>query len=493
MPSRSQVFPQLLLAILAVAAACLAVSSQSLWIDEAETALKAMQPTLHGWWHALDYEHNSNMQLPLYMIYIWGWARIFGFSEIALRAANIPFFFLGYFAIAHFLRRHPPLRLATLLVYCLHPFVWYYLNEARPYILQLSGALLVAGALFDALDTCDQSLTSSWWWLFAAGFTILCGSGLLGIPWAAAILIALSFRAGFWSSMRRAGLPALVVFVPLLFIIGIYFAWTILQKIAAGTRFMTVASMASVFYDQLGFIGLGPARADLRPSSTLESGAVSFAPVVSFIPGLALLAIPLAWGLFLAARKGFGLSGTRLVTALTLAVIPTLLVFALGYLRHVRMLGRHLTPLFPFILLAEAYVILFLWQSRRPLNRAAATLVIVALALSSIQLRFAPRHAKEDYRSAAALANQALAQGKSVWWAASPDGATYYNLPWAVPIEPGHVRWINGVPPDTSTPPDLIFISKPDLTDPHITLPAFIASHRYHLQAAYPAFSVWAL
>jgi len=116
------------LIVLACIVACVAVSSQSLWVDEAETALKAVPPTLRGWWQALDGEHNSNMQLPLYMIYIWSWARIAGLSELALRAANIPWFLLGFYAIARSLRRQPGLRWATLLLYCVHPFVWYYLN-----------------------------------------------------------------------------------------------------------------------------------------------------------------------------------------------------------------------------------------------------------------------------------------------------------------------------------------------------------------------------
>ena len=68
--------------------ACVAISRQSFWIDETETAMKAVQPTLAGWWQLLYAEHNSNLQLPLYMFYIWGWARVFGASEFALRAAK---------------------------------------------------------------------------------------------------------------------------------------------------------------------------------------------------------------------------------------------------------------------------------------------------------------------------------------------------------------------------------------------------------------------
>ena len=174
MPTDRQTRPlaPILFLLLACGAACVAVSSQSLWIDEAQTAAKAIPGSLHGWWHALATEHNSNMQMPLYMLYIWGWARLFGVSELALRAANLPWFFAGFFAIFHFLRARPCLRNATLLLYCIHPFVWFYLNEARPYLMQLSGALLVTGALFTAMEE-DPVETLP----VPAGHSARCGGG----------------------------------------------------------------------------------------------------------------------------------------------------------------------------------------------------------------------------------------------------------------------------------------------------------------------------
>ena len=39
------------IALLALLVGALAVTNQSLWIDEGVAALKAMEPTLGGWWH----------------------------------------------------------------------------------------------------------------------------------------------------------------------------------------------------------------------------------------------------------------------------------------------------------------------------------------------------------------------------------------------------------------------------------------------------------
>jgi hypothetical protein len=485
--SRTETF---LFYLLACVAACIAFDNQSLWIDEAQTALKAIPPTLHGLWQALDSEHNSNMQLPFYMLWVWGWARVFGVSELAIRLANLPWFLLSIFAIHRSLRRYPDLRRATILVFCIHPFVWYYLNEARPYIMELSGALLTTGALFDALDS-TEALPASWWWQLGAGFVILCGAGLLGVPWAIAVTIFLLFQPRVWTSLR-AGIPALLICCPILFGLALYFLWTIKQNIAAGERAMNVASMVSVFYDQLGFAGLGPGRAALRPKTLANTGTVPLSPLKEFILPIALLAIPLAWALLAALWKRFGLRPARFQAVLLLAISPATLVFALGYIRHTRMLSRHLTPLFPFLLMAEGVAILLLWKNGRVLSRSAAVLIVVALLVSSLELRFAFRHSKDDYRSAAAVAIDDLSHGKTVWWVASAEAGAYYRVPLTSTGVPGAAQFVWGnTPSNVNPPPDMIFFSKPDLSDGAGIIAAFMAANHYQQAASWQNISLW--
>lgn len=469
--------------ILACAVACAATSSQSLWIDEAEVANIVSPPSLHGCWDGLWADHTSNLQLPLYFLYIWGWVRLLGESELVLRAANLPFFFLGFFAIFRFLRRHPSLCNACLLLYCLHPFVWYYIDEARPYEMQLSGALLVCGALFTALDEPVEPLPSSWWWLFGLGLFILCGSSFVGVPWAVGISILLMRRPGFWQSMRRCGLPALVLFLPLLLILALYFAWTIKEKIRSGQLPMSIGSSLAIFYEQLGFLGLGPGRADLRTASV--------SALRPFLLPLAFLALPLAWCLLLAARRRFGLSTAHFTSILLLAGSCLCLILVFGFLHHARILARHLTPLFPFILLAQAYAVLLLWKSGQPLARATSVLIVAALTLSSLEVRFAFRHSKDDYRSAAAAARLLLAQGKTLWWSADTDGAKYYHLPTDSGVRPGAALSIRDVPAGFSGLPDDIFVSKPDIFDPTGNVSAFIAAHHYTRAAAWQNIALW--
>ena len=484
LPAPRNRFPWLLL--LACVAACMAISSQSFWTDEIETALKAGAPTLHAWWYRLCYEHDSNLQLPLYMLYIWAWARVFPVSEVSLRAANLPWFFLGFFAIAYFLRRRPGLRNAALLLYAIHPFVWYYLDEARPYIMQLSGALLVAGALFAALDQPTEPPGVAWWWLYGAGLTILCGSGLLGVPWAIAMTILLLWHEPFRRSLLRAGRPALLLFGPLLACLALYFAWTLSYGAKPGDSGMDMKSIPFALYEQFGFGGLGPGRDTLRGRE--------WSLFLPYLPAFCALGAPLlyAFGRGIAVR--FGIPGGRF-RAISLAVLlPVGFVFALGFVRHFLVVGRHLTPLFVFELGALAFAICHLWERRRLLDRGVVALIVLVLTASALEYRFAYRHERDDNRGAAAISQAALAQGEIVWWGADRDGAMYYGLPFSLEPRAGSVliQWkpqpafLAGL-----EEPALIVLSKPDIFDTYGALRQYIQEHGYVQTQSLPAFTFW--
>src|SRR5580704_14461389 len=131
-------------ALMALAVCFVAISQQSLWIDEAFMASKVAQPTLAGWWHMMPEGKGSDLQMPLYMIYMWGFAKIFGLGEWTLRAANIPWFVAGVAAFVPVFPR--PQRTLVAAVTLLCPFAWFYLNEARPYAMQLGASLVIFAA-----------------------------------------------------------------------------------------------------------------------------------------------------------------------------------------------------------------------------------------------------------------------------------------------------------------------------------------------------------
>src|SRR6266478_3938998 len=167
----------------------LAVSGDSVWIDEALTAQEAAHETPGGMWRMVLHDKGSDLQMPLYIFYMWSWVKVFGASEWALRAANIPWFVA---AIAIFTGAFTgPRRWAMGLVALGCPFAWYYLNEARPYAIQLSASMVVFAALYrlsqSSILTAGQE--RAWVLAFFLGMICLCGSSLLGMIWAGAALL----------------------------------------------------------------------------------------------------------------------------------------------------------------------------------------------------------------------------------------------------------------------------------------------------------------
>jgi hypothetical protein len=78
----------------------LSVSSQSFWIDEANSALKATAPSWGAFQEYMQKDRGSDLQMPLYMASLWAWEKVAGRSEFALRALNMLFALLALFAIS---------------------------------------------------------------------------------------------------------------------------------------------------------------------------------------------------------------------------------------------------------------------------------------------------------------------------------------------------------------------------------------------------------
>lgn len=185
-----------------------AVSGGSLWIDEIITVYFAVQPTIGQWWHVISTSHANDLQMPFYMIFIWGIEKIFGTGEFPLRLAGTLWLVPGLTAFVVSFPRGLR-RLAALLVAGSNAFIWYYANEARPYAMQLGGSFLVFAALNRLASGCG-SMKEERRWLhgFAFGLWVVCGSSMLAMIWASAALGAAgsSFRRNAsWAGGGRSG------------------------------------------------------------------------------------------------------------------------------------------------------------------------------------------------------------------------------------------------------------------------------------------------
>ncbi len=187
-------------------------------------------------------------------------------------------------------------------------------------------------------------------------------------------------------------------------------------------------------------------------------------------------------------------------------LLPVVFTVLIGYAMHWRVLGRHFIPVLGVAIPFIALGLYSLWQSGRAWKATVALSCVAMLALSSFSLRSYDRHLKEDYRTASAIAVDALSKGEIVWWSAGPFGAEFYGLPIRRPpfdkerwsdlsaysdYEAIFVKNVSKEFLDAVPSPDLVMLSRPDGRDRQRTLVNFLEKNRYQKSEVVPGFTVW--
>jgi hypothetical protein len=457
-------------------ASVLAVTDKSFWIDECISAQIADHPTLSGVWGSMG--RFPEVQLPLFMMYLWGCIQMFGNDEWFLRATGLPWFVAGAGIFITYIGRVTGAYILPALLISWSAFGWYYLNEARVYSAQLGFALAVAGSGAGILQAFSANASRRGpCRLFLAALFLLCGSSILAAMWAA------FFCAGFVLLLGFANLRRLIILAPIsmslcaLGLIGLafYYGWTLtLSSKPSGVGSTTPLTLIFVFYELLGSAGLGPGRYELR-----SFGIGALKPYCVPLSFFAFSSLLLFWQGYRELDARFG--RRKVLTICAALLVPLFFLCALGVLTPFRVLGRHATPLLPFFLITLAFGIPRLAVRCPNWGRCVAGLFLILSLVSALSIRFAARHEKDDYRGAAEIARVALNEGKSVWWNADPHGAAYYGLPVAAGGEPSFYPLMNPTLPTLKglAKPDLIIVSKPDSYDVATGVTSYIREHRY--------------
>jgi hypothetical protein len=461
-----------------------AISTQSLWIDEAITGNAVRQPTLHACWASLLSVRGSDLQMPLYMAYVWAWEKIFGGSEIALRLANYPWFVAAQIAGSFF---WPDRRKGLLFIAIAgsNAFLWFYLNEARPYMMEYGAACAI---VFILCSLTRSDISTSKWWILAAAVVMLAGANMLGFAWAGTTLLVVTFL--LVRRRRRPPIfPTVCCFVLLTILAG-YYAWTLsIGARAAALPVRLPLNAIYLLYELSGFAGLGPGRIEIR-----THGLTTFRPYM-----LPLVAFALAWVfVFIRSIKRAFAKDERDVTLaiLAYAIPPLLFLLVLGVVSHFNVLARHATPSLPLLLILCTLGVYDLAQDRHLRHKAIAAGFGVFAIVSCLCLRFMPRHAKDDYRAAAAAAFPSLTNDSVVWWCANTAGAEYYYLPTTRHGEIRKGSALNVVNPDEAEierlpRPNMVVLSKADLYDSHGAIAAMLKKQSFVQVQTLQAFSIW--
>jgi len=486
-----------LLALLGASAAVagFAISNQSFWIDEATSLIVAMAPNPSEAWKYAQAVGGAAIQTPLYNLYLYAWHKTFGGSEWAMRASNIPFFLFAQLAFLLVLRARPRLALTAGVLALLCPTLWMYLDEARPYIMQYAAACWPTAALLRAASPPAQRQTwkTSELFLIALALVLLAGSGPLGLLWTAGFGLVLLWLWRDPSAGEGAISPAatcLAVLALPVAALGVFYFMTFEQTggtyLRPGTAFL---SLPYVAYEFLGFSGFGPGRLELRaaPGAALRAHVFSLLPLAAVLGILGVFALQ-AWR---ERRPSF-----RLALAFVFAVaVPAVVTVVIMFLSDQRPLPRHFMPVLPTVILGLAALLPAAMARPSFVLRGAAAMLPLLWLSSSLNLRWREAHAKDDYRTAAAVAAAALREDKEVWWAADAATAFIYLTPVALEDVPGRAWAMQGPQWDDirfKLPPRVIVMSKPDIFDPHGAVARYAAENHFVPALELQAFAILA-
>jgi hypothetical protein len=282
--------------------------------------------------------------------------------------------------------------------------------------------------------------------------------------------------------------------------LGLYYVKTLLAG-SGGAKIWSVGLQNVLFsgIEFLGFAGLLPPRHELRElARTGLSQPAELLGLWPFALPTALLAVVLTVLVFFWFRH---LKDTPRWILACLAVFlgSAILMFLAALVVGFPFWGRHLAPVFPAFVAASGCVLFLGWRAPSLAIKISAVSLLSLLFLSSLMLSFAPMHAKDDYRSAAALALETVNEGGTIWWAADPAGANYYgifpNLPTAA-VAAGEknvilvsnitYKQLSGLPY-----PQMLAVSKQDIYDSKGALQEWIEKHSLVAKHNYAAFQVF--
>lgn len=468
-----RVLSHLTVALFAAVVGAVFISSQSFWMDEGGPAFKSLMPTIGDWWNISMRLGGSDTQMPLYMFLLWVWEKTGVSGEFAMRAVNLPWLVLAVLA----LRKVPFWPLVCLT----SPFVLYYVGELRPYAMQVAAGALAASALIEIAGKRGEDGFKGLHQAAGAGL-LLSSSSLTGAVWAAGLWTGVVImqpgwlaRKGFWIRVIPWALGYAVI--------GAYYGYTLMQGFrAAAVEGGGVLSVLFGFYEMIGLLGLGPGKDELRKSLGL---------IIPFLPFLipAAICFTVAW-IFGFARWARSAPVPVIAAVVCAVLLPIVVLSATGWIMNFRVLGRHLSPGMPAVLLPVALALAETGRWRTQALAAGGLAVCLSLA-SALVLRFSARHERDDFRPATAVVFNALKNGESVWWQADMNCLRYYAY-----LE-GGIQLVNIVQkleseaPDSLLIADWIIINRPDLRHPGRDYQNELLRNSFKQVDTFTGFEVW--
>lgn len=331
-----------------------------LWLDEAFTGAIAIQPTVAGLWRDCVHELGG----PLYYSLVWAWARVFGVSDIALRAPSLLFAVATPLLILWKGHANRRIRFTWAAIAALWLPGFYYTTEARAYsLLFLLGSVQVIAlarlvASNGRRDACIWAGVSTLLILTHTHTALL--TAVQGLMYLA---VHRSKALGHW--------PAALLLLPAA-------AWT-LFRLPLLIRF----SDPKVAWQPL----LTPEHLYELPRFLFGMGPIGL-PLAILVFGISLWAVLKA---AIGARK-FGYGVDDMVPVLA-SIVAVTIVVAVGFISP-SYTDRYMVPIIPGFLLGVS-----LWANGwGPRSPFPAALIIICLLMALTEMIIQLRYPKLDFK-----------------------------------------------------------------------------------------------
>lgn len=446
--------------LLAIGVFFFAWNDQSLWIDECCMVMSATKESFADVWAKVTDIGGSDTQMACYLYLLHIWIKIFGVdTEMLYRLYN----FIWVLLAAWFLRKEPKI----LLVLLISPFFIYYINELRPYVMQIAASCGISMFIYKRSLGERQSYVNGFGLLF-----LLCLTSLTSVILAIGFLLAWIVLEGkdFWSrNLVRAIVYWAVPFIGL----GSYYLYTLL--LGARATFIKSSGLVNLCasaYELFGLTGLGPARSELRLCTQ-----------VGDIVGNSSLLIAVFGGLFVVLLFVCGLYGwkqkigNKLWHMLgCLLVIPVGIYLYSSAMMDFRFSGRHFAPLLPMICIVIAHGLS--WSKKHKVSTCLTIFVLGFWLVSDLYIRYDDTYAREDFRGAITYCKQEQEKGNTVLLLCNGAGKEYY-------------QWQDIVAPEDWITCQRIVVTRPD--DYSKLIGQIESSNLFQKRKLCPAFWVYEL
>ena len=411
----------------ATAIVCLlGITNDSLWMDEGWCAWAASFSSVRSLVDDTMLNcRDATAQMPFYSFYVWAWAHIFGMDEVALRLSNVPFVLLLLFAmqagsIKLFGRR------AGWMIVAASPFLWFYVNEVRPYVAVMAFAAVASVSLLLYVDSPGSRRHWAPWLCLSSSF-LLCGVHMLGVFLIPALIAGLvlsngSRREKWREALRDWSWPA-IVFLPLFLCLGSYYAWGLWQGTHGVRGIPGIRNVAFAWYEFAGFLGLGPPRNVLR-EAPLGNALKYFGTLALGVAGWVVVTT------YAFTQSKAGRISRRVVLLFEMFVTGVLFNCIAALMGRHSFWGRHLAEFFPlFVLILVGLLAGDSAKGGRSRSRRIATACLMVIWLvSAMRLAFLEEYKKDDYRGAVSCVVNAAGPTGTILWGASIPAASHYGL-----------------------------------------------------------------